>query len=344
MLGSPVETLIGRTLRESGIAENVHPDDRETLFAAFERDIASGGVGGQIQFRYRHGDGSWRWFESKARTYRAKDGTLRAVVISREVTERVRAEQERRSLEERMQQAQRLESLGVMASGIAHDFNNFLTPILGEVSLALLELPAESPARTRLEKAQNAAHRAAALTNQMLDYVGKGLRQVEALDVSALVAGMRPLLESVVSNKTVFLLELPEGLPVTKADATQVSQVVMNLVANAAEAVGNRDGQITIRTGTMEATRAYLDQTRLGDALPEGAYVYVEVADTGCGMDAERRSRIFAPFFTRKPTGRGLGLAAVLGIVRAHRGAIEVDSEPGHGARFRVLFPKLRQP
>ena len=337
MLGYDADALIGRTLHESAIFENLHPDDRETLLEAFQRDIGSGGSGGQIEFRYRRGDGTWRWFESKAKTYRRSDGALRAVVISRDVTER-------RELEERMQQAQKLEGLGVLAGGIAHDFNNLLTPILGDASLGLLDLPAESPVRARLQNIQRAAHRAAALTNQMLAYAGKRPLLVEEVDLSRLVREMGQLLETAVSSKAVLAYDLRTDLPALEGDDGQLSQVVMNLITNASDAVGSSEGHIAIRTGTVDADRGYLAQTVLGDDLSEGSYVYFEVVDTGCGMDAETRSRIFDPFFTTKFTGRGLGLAAVLGIVRGHKGAIKIESEPGRGTHFRVLFPTSTRP
>ncbi len=344
MLGYRASDLIGRTLHESGVVENIHPDDRETLLEAFQGGIATGDDGGQIEFRYRHADGTWRWFDSKAKTYRTSEGALRAVVISRDVTERVRAQRELRQLEERMRQAQKLESLGVLAGGIAHDFNNLLTPILGEASLALMDLAPGSPARRGLQNIQRAGHRAAALTNQMLAYAGKRPLLVEPLNLSQLVREMAQLVESATAGKPVLAYDLLEDLPAVEADAAQLSQVVMNLITNASEAVGDGHGRITLRTGTVDADRVALAQTYLGDDLEGGIYVYVEVADTGCGMDAETRARIFDPFFTTKFTGRGLGLAAVLGIVRGHKGAIEIESEPGRGTRFRVLFPRSTRP
>jgi CheY-like chemotaxis protein len=246
-----------------------------------------------------------------------------------------------------MQQTQKLESLGGMAGGIAHDFNNLLTPILGDASLALMDLPRDSPARIRLEKIQKVAHQAAALTHQMLDYAGMGSLQTEPLDVTSLVREMEQLLESTVARKARLAYELHPDLPGVEADATQLRQVLLNLVANAAEATrggGGAGSRIAIRSGALEIEAEALRQLLLGDSRPGGTYVYLEVEDTGDGMDSLTLARVFDPFFTTKFTGRGLGLAAVLGIVRGHGGAIEVDSVPDRGTRVRVLLPVAGAP
>jgi len=295
-------------------------------------------------FRVRHRDGSWRWLQSTGVTYQTEDSELRMVAVSRDVTAIVNAAEERRKLEERMQQAQKLESLGMMAGGVAHDFNNLLTPILGDASLALMDLPDDSEVRGRLEKIQRAAHRAATLTNQLLDYAGIGSIDTEPLDLSRLVLEMGQLMQSVVPKKAVLVYHLEEDVPAIKGDAVQLSQVVMNLITNASEAIETKrpgESRIAVRSGKVEVDRESLSQVFLGEGLPEGTYVYFEVEDTGCGMDAETRARIFDPFFTTKFTGRGLGLAAVLGIVRKHGGAIEIESEVDRGTRVRVLCPAV---
>ncbi len=318
----------------------VHPDDVESLVETFLEAVASESSVTSNAFRARHRDGTYHWLEGRGLPYRSIDGELRLLGVHWDVTEKREAERERQELQERMQQAQKLESLGVMAGGIAHDFNNLLTPILGGTTLALMELPPESPARARIQMIQKAAHRAAALTNQMLAYTGNESLQFEVLDLSRLVEEMGQLLASAVSKKAELLYELAPDLPSVEADAAQLSQVAMNLITNAAESLGDHAGRIAIRTGVVEADRALLEQTLPGENLPEGTYVYFEVVDTGTGMDSETRTRIFDPFFTTKFTGRGLGLAAVLGIVRSHGGAIELDSVPGLGTRFRVLLPR----
>src|SRR5713101_2785134 len=260
-----------------------------------------------------------------------------------DITERKRAEEERKRREDQMQHAQKLESLGVLAGGIAHDFNNLLVSILGNAGLALMELAPESPARPTIQSIEAAALRSAELTKQLLAYSGKGRFLIQPLNLSRLVEEMAHLLKMSISKKSVFRTRLARDLPAIEADAAQIQQVVMNLIINASEALGDNVGDIVVSTGVIDADRAYLSEVFLDEQLPEGRYVYLEVSDTGCGMNKETRSRIFDPFFTTKFTGRGLGLAAVLGIVRSHNGAIRLYSEPGHGTAFRVLFPSSEQ-
>ena len=266
------------------------------------------------------------------------------IELVEDITARRKAEAERRRLEARIQQAQKLESLAVLAGGIAHDFNNLLMGVLGNAELALTRLPPESPVRELLERIEGAAVRAADLAGQMLAYSGRGQFLVERLDLNGLVRETAFLLESSISKKVACRYNLAPALPPVEADPTQIRQVLMNLVTNASEAIGDRDGAITISTGVVWADREYLKATYLDEDLPEGFYVYVEVSDTGCGMDPDTQKRIFDPFFSTKFTGRGLGLAAVLGIVRGHRGAIKVYSEPGKGSTFKVLLPCAERP
>ena len=260
-----------------------------------------------------------------------------------DVTERRHAELERHRLEAKIQEAQKLESLGVLAGGIAHDFNNLLTGILGFASLAQTQVPTDSPAQDGLQHIVRAVERAAELVRQMLAYAGKGGCAIAPIDLSQLASEMLDLLQASLSKKAELRLDLPTGLPLIEADAAQVRQVFMNLLTNAAEALGDHVGANTLRTGVIAADQTYLAKTYLQDNPPEGIYVFVEVADTGCGMAEETALKIFEPFFTTKFTGRGLGLASVLGIVRAHHGAILLQSQPEHGTTFRVLFPAVQQ-
>jgi len=257
--------------------------------------------------------------------------------------ERIRVEQERRNLETQVQQAQKLESLGVLAGGIAHDFNNLLMAILGNADLALRDLSPVSPARENIVEIERASRRAADLCKQMLAYSGKGRFIVQAVNLNEIVEEMGHLLDVSISKKAVLKYHFADALPAVEVDVTQVRQIVMNLITNASEAIGDCSGVISVSTGAMECDLAYLGETYLADDLVEGVYVYIEVADTGCGMDAETLQNIFDPFFTTKFTGRGLGLAAVLGIVRGHRGALKVYSEPERGTTFKVLFPTVDQ-
>jgi len=261
--------------------------------------------------------------------------------IARDITERRRAEEERRQLEAQIQHAQKLEGLGVLAGGIAHDFNNLLVGMMGYAGLALTKLRPESPAHTYVERIEQSAQRAAELTNQLLAYSGKGTFMIRPLNLSTLAIEMGRLLSASVSKKAVLKYNCNPDLPLIQGDAAQLHQVIMNLITNASDALGDDTGVITISTRTVAADRTYLSRTFLDDDLLEGQYVCLEVSDTGCGMDTETRQKIFDPFFSTKFTGRGLGLAAVLGIVRGHKGAVKVYSEPDNGTTFKILFPAV---
>ncbi|MEZ0254619.1 MAG: response regulator, partial [Chthoniobacter sp.] len=263
-----------------------------------------------------------------------------------DVTDRVVAEQqskkaaaERQMLERKLQESQKLESLGVLAGGIAHDFNNLLTGVLGNASLARMDLPEDSPVQPYLQQIEAAAVRAADLCKQMLAYSGKGRFVVNRLDINAIIEDTTRLLQVSISKRAVMKFHLSPGLPVVLGDATQLRQVVMNLVINASEAVGEKSGFIAITTGLTRADRAYLSGAYFARDLPEGDYVSLEISDNGGGMSTEVLEKIFDPFFTTKFTGRGLGLAAVLGIVRGHNGALKVFSEEGWGTTFKILLP-----
>lgn len=261
------------------------------------------------------------------------------VSISIDITERKRAEEERLKFERKLLETQKLESLGVLAGGIAHDFNNLLMTILGNASLALLDLESNTPARQSIAQIELAAQHAADLTRQMLAYAGKAPFIIQTVDLNAVVEEMTPLLQVSIPKSAALRYNLAPELPPVEVDAAQIRQVVMNLVINAAQALGSKNGLISITSGVQFADQAYLSETYLAPNLREGQYVYVEVSDTGSGMDAETRSRIFEPFFTTKPTGHGLGLAAVLGVVRGHNGALKVYSEEGRGSTFKCLLP-----
>jgi PAS domain S-box-containing protein len=264
------------------------------------------------------------------------------IASGQDITELKRLDGERRALEAKVQHAQKLESLGVLAGGIAHDFNNLLVGILGNASLALMDLPDDSPLREIVADIETTALRAADLTKQMLAYSGKGRFVVHPVDLNALVREMAHLLQTVISKRAALRFDFALELPPVEADATQLRQIVMNLLTNASDAIGNDGGVITVRTGIMHATRDLLTSSYVDDELPEGRYAFIEVEDTGCGMDEATQGRIFDPFFSTKFTGRGLGLAATLGIVRGHRGTITVHSAPNAGTTFTVFLPCLQ--
>jgi two-component system cell cycle sensor histidine kinase/response regulator CckA len=261
-----------------------------------------------------------------------------------DIGERKRAEMERQGLEARMQQTQKLESLGVLAGGIAHDFNNILMAILGHADLADNRLSPVSPARENLLEIERAARRAADLCRQMLAYSGKGRFVIRHLNLNEVITEMEDMLQVSVTKRSSLLLRLGKEIPSVDADIAQLRQVIMNLVINASEAIGDKGGVITVRTGLTRCDRPYLAGTFVDEHLPEGSYVFLDVTDDGAGMDEMTRARIFEPFFTTKFTGRGLGLSAVLGIVRGHKGAVKVYSEPGKGTTIKVLFPASSAP
>jgi PAS domain S-box-containing protein len=271
---------------------------------------------------------------------RDSEGAVRAVGgVTTDITERKRAEAEKLAMERKLLESQKLESLGVLAGGIAHDFNNLLTGIMGNASLLGYELPRESSLHPHLRQIESAALRAAELCQQMLAYSGKGRFVVGPVDLGTLIQETVPLLRASIGKSVRLQFRLAERLPPVMADGTQMRQILMNLVINASDAIGDRGGDIVLTTGTVEADATLLRGAEQGAATTPGPCVFLEVRDTGCGMSPETRARIFDPFYTTKFAGRGLGLAAVLGIVRGHGGALFVESEPGKGSTFRLLLP-----
>ena len=316
----------------------VHHEDREDV-ASHLRSLSPGDVK-LIVFRLVTKQGEIRWISEKSRCEAGEtEGELILFGSSTDITERRQAGEERRKIEQQMLHAQKLESLGVLAGGIAHDFNNILTAVIGNADLALMRISKESPAVDNLHRIEQAAFRAADLAKQMLAYSGKGKFVVENIDLNRLLEEMLHMLEVSISKKAVLRLNTHQNLPQVEADSTQMRQIIMNLVINASEAIGDKSGVIAITTGCMDCDRSYLKDVWLDENLIDGLYVYLEIADSGCGMDKETLSKLFDPFFTTKFTGRGLGMAAVLGIVRGHRGAIKVYSEPGRGTTFKILLP-----
>jgi PAS domain S-box-containing protein len=272
------------------------------------------------------------------------EGEACLVTIATDIAEHKRAEKARMEMERRLLHAQKLESLGVLAGGIAHDFNNLLMAILGNLDLALMDLSPVSPARVCIEQSAMAARRAADLTRQMLAYSGKASFDVRRINLSELVEENAHLFRACISKIVVLNVWLDRGLPPINADAGQIQQVIMNLITNASEAIGDRPGAISLSTGMQSCDTPALSRSRAGELPPPGRFVWLEVTDTGCGMDQETQLRLFDPFFSTKLMGRGLGMSAILGIVRAHQGAIFVDSAAGQGTTIRVLFPAGETP
>lgn len=320
--------------------EIIHPEDSDAL-SAHAKVCSSVDEAGALDFRIVARDGREVWVEHCCQPVYDSEGVhVGRRVSNRDITDVKRSIMEKEALDERLLHSQHMESLGLLAGGVAHDFNNLLTGIIGNASFALENLPLNDPVKKNLEQIMSISNRASSLTQQMLAYSGRGKLMVESVDLSSIVRETSELLSSVISKKVIVKMELDQDLPAVNADATQIGQVLMNLITNASQAMENDIGVITIRTTTIHADRGYLDTCHLGGNLPEADYVSIEIGDTGSGMDSKTVAKIFDPFFTTKFTGRGLGLAAVMGIVKGHSGAIKVDSEPGVGTTFRVLLPK----
>jgi two-component system cell cycle sensor histidine kinase/response regulator CckA len=297
----------------------------------------------ELEYRIRPRTGGEKWVLSRGAGFYNDAGKLlfyEGIVI--DISTRKSAEAERLALERRLLEGRKLESLGLLAGGVAHDFNNLLTSIVGNAGLARLDLPAGSPADACLRQIETASQHAAELCQQMLTFAGKGRLTMESLDLNGLVEALMPLLKPSLNHKVQLDLQLAGSLPPVLVDASQLRQIVMNFVLNASDAIGDRAGQITLRTAHEVVTHQTLNECVVGTLLTEARYVVLEVRDSGSGMTRDVLARIFDPFFTTKFAGRGLGLAAVPGIVRGHGGALWVGSTPGQGTVFRLMLPPVK--
>ncbi len=343
-LNEEVEHLTGHaasdfTAKRVSYGQLIHPDDRQTVAESIGLAVSLC-RSFHLSYRILHSSGEWRWVEEVGCAFPAGETPLLEGFIQ-DVTARRHAEEERKELEVRIRETQKLESLGVLAGGVAHDFNNLLLAIIGNADLARLSLPRTSPVRENLVDIETSARRAADLCKQMLAYSGRGKFMPERLSLNEVIQDTLPMLEVSISKRVALRTQLARDLPAIEADMGQMRQLMMNLVVNASEAIGENYGVVTLATGVRNCDERYFKTSYLSDKFPPGMYVYLEVTDTGCGMDDATRERIFEPFFTTKFTGRGLGMPAVLGIVRGHNGAIKVYSEPDKGTTFLVLFPAM---
>jgi PAS domain S-box-containing protein len=338
--GYPKTAILGKTDRDIWPLEHAekYMQDDQLMMASGEKFFGEERIveGGDV-----------KWFETLKTPIRDARGLVIGTVgLARDITQRKRAEEQRQLLERRMQETQKLESLGVLAGGIAHDFNNLLVSVLTNAELALRALSGKAHERDAAERVtdiRNAALHAAELTNQMLAYSGRGHFDVRPISLTELVLDMTQLLGASLSKKAQVVYELLPELPAVQADIAQLRQVIMNLITNASDALGDRAGVIRVRTGT-EHVRATPPDLYGPLPLAPATYAFLEVADDGCGMSEETRSRLFEPFFTTKFTGRGLGLSAVQGIVRGHGGGIVLQTAVGHGTTIKVLLPCTDKP
>jgi len=334
IVGWNKEEAIDHSSRSGDLDLWCRDEDRDR----FVSELHQHGEVREMELDFRHKNGKVATCLMSARTIEINNESYMLSIIH-DITERKKNQEKQKRLEEQIFQVQKLESLGVLAGGIAHDFNNILMAVIGHCELAQRRLTIESPATENVRQIKLAASRAADLANQMLAYSGKGKFVVEALDLSQIITEMEHILAVSISKKATLRYDLAPDLPSVEADATQLRQIIMNLTINASEAIGDNSGIIAISTGIMDCDRTYLQDTWLDENLPAGLYIFFEIADTGCGIAAETVDRIFEPFFSTKFTGHGLGMAAVLGIVRGHSGAIKIYTEVGKGSTFKILLP-----
>ena len=334
---APSEFLAGRV----HFAQIVAPIDRDKTRGIATR-AAQERRSFELETRITHRDGAEKWLFVRGRPVFTDDGTFRFVEgLAIDVTPLKTSEAEKLAFERQLLQTQKLESLGVLAGGIAHDFNNLLTAMLGNATLARLVLSSDSAANPHLERIEETARHAADLCQQLLAYAGKRTLVTRTTNLTTLVRSTATLLTVSIHKNTCLILQLAPDLPAVVADASQLQQIVMNLVINAADAIGEANGEITVSTFERQADSAFLRTAINRPELPDGRYVGLEVSDNGSGMTPATLARIFEPFFTTKFSGRGLGLAAVLGIVKSHGGALFVESVEAQGTTFRLLLPAL---
>ena len=331
--GYPLDEIIGNSLLNL-----VHPYDQELVKSRASARLRGDSVPLRYEFRLLTKQGEIRWIDFAAGTVTLGDRVL-GLGTAFDVTERVKANEGRLKVERKLLEAQKLESLGLLAGGVAHDFNNLLTVIQGNAGMAREALDEPDMAQRCLRNIEETCRRASDLVRQMLAYSGRGRVQVQLLDLNRLIQEIAQLLSVSIPKSITLCFELEEDLPPVSGDSAQLQQVVMNLVTNAVEAIGEAEGRVILRSGLRDLGEADVTGLRVAESLEPGTFVYLEVTDTGSGMNQETQARIFDPFFTTKFTGRGLGLAAMQGIVRGHGGGVEIQSRLGVGTTFRVYLP-----
>ena len=326
MLGADRSKLINRPM-----VQFILPDDQDVYYLYHKRTGEKGHLQG-CELRLVRADGSSFWSRLQASMER-DDGCW---ITLHDISDSKKAEEEKLEALLRLQQARKMESLGILVGGIAHDFNNILAIIIGHCSLARLR---PGTTEKHLPAIERAAGRAAELCRLMLTYAGKSKPDMTPVNMGALLNEMVTMLKSSIRQNIAITTELPDGDLYIRGDASQVRQVVMNLIINASEAIGEAQGEIRIGLAHALIRSGQVLRDHLGNDIPVGSYARLEVADSGCGMDDETRQHIFDPFFTTKSSGSGLGLSATLGIIMAHGGALQCCSQPGSGTTFKVYLP-----
>ncbi|MBL0211296.1 MAG: PAS domain S-box protein [Holophagaceae bacterium] len=337
--GYGAEELLGQP-----IWTPVHPDEQELVRQRGEARRRGEAVPDRYTLKLLHKDGQTTIYTDFIARAVKLGGQVYGLGTAFDITDRVVAAEDRLRMERQILEAQKLESLGLMAGGIAHDFNNLLTVILGNASIIVEEAPQKSLLQACATTVVDTCHRASDLTRQMLAYSGRGRFVVEPTDLNTAVKGIATLVESALPKLITLRYELGQDLPGINADRAQLQQVILNLVTNAGESMADGSGIITVSTGFQQLEEDDIAGAYAGQELQPGPHLFLDVADSGKGMDESTKAHIFEPFFTTKATGRGLGLAAIQGIVRGHKGGIWIYSLPGKGTTFRVLLPALGAP
>lgn len=331
MLGYSAEQVLGKTLLDIGLIESSDEQDiADTLFATLIEEGLDRGVE-RITLRRSSGELiETEWHVSALRDEQRSATSFLA--LGQDITER-------RRREDALRHTQKLESVGVLAGGVAHDFNNLLTSVLGHAGLAMRSRELPPGVFVHLDRIQEAAERAAELTKQLLAYAGQGRIMVRDVDINGLAAGMSELFAASISKSATMHYDLVDGVVAVEGDTSQLQQLLLNLVTNAGEALPDGLGDVTLRTRSVVIDEDRLQSDFAGSPMEPGPFMELTVSDNGVGLDADALGRVFDPFFTTRETGRGLGLAAVAGIVRSHHGGIRLESEAGRGTTFRVYLP-----
>jgi len=322
----------------------IHPDDKKRIAETYRENLHCA-TAPPMDYRVRHLAHGWRHFRERTSTIKSKGGGSKVLRACNDITREKSAEEERIKFELKMQHAQKLESLGIIAGGIAHDFNNILMAVLGHADITLEEVGENPAAEKSINNIITAGKRATELAQQLLVYSGKGEVETTTVNINSLVSDMMRLIDVSVSKKVRIIFHPGEHTPAVEGNQSQLRQVILNLLTNASQAIGNTSGQIVIRTGKIFCNKDDLAvcsmpvRTGVDSPLPEATYTFIDIEDTGCGMDETAREKLFDPFYTTKKTGTGLGMAAVLGIVRQHRGTMTISSTPDVGTRIRVFLP-----
>ena len=340
LTGYPAEDFIDNQQRS--YASVIHEKDLSTWYSRYKK--GSNGNTYDVKYRIRRADDKVVHVQDKGRALFDEAGNLLWLNgFVWDVTASVEAEEKQLSLERQVQHVQKLKSLGVLSGGVAHDFNNLLMAIMGHTELALLTMERTASERESVKHIQRAARRAADLCRQLLAYSGRGAFEIKKIHLNTLVSEMIDLLQTSISKKTALHIDLPNDLPPVLGDATQINQVVMNLITNASEALDGGNGTVSVSGEILASEKEVPADCFRAEDMPAGRYICISVVDTGCGMDEETVERMFEPFFTTKVTGRGLGMSAVLGIVRGHKGALRVTSRVGRGTTFEVFLPAAKK-